>query len=68
MFKLTNYAWAMALCAGMVACSGGVVTQADYQVIPLPQAVNLQGGQPFVLKPPAGLPSSSFVLRAGCQI
>ena len=51
MFKLTNYAWAMALCAGMVACSGGVVTQADYQVIPLPQAVNLQGGQPFVLKP-----------------
>lgn len=49
MNKFSKLALIFTVCAGMTACSGGIVTQGDYHVIPLPKEVTPENGQPFAL-------------------
>ena len=39
MNKFSKLALIFTVCAGMTACSGGIVTQGDYHVIPLPKEI-----------------------------
>ena len=49
MNKFSKFTLILTVCAGMTACSGGVVTQGDYNVIPLPKEITPEEGQPFAL-------------------
>ena len=49
MNKFSKLALIFTVCAGMTACSGGIVTQGDYHVIPLPKEITPENGQPFAL-------------------
>ena len=49
MNKFSKLALIFTVCAGMTACSGGTVVEADYQVIPLPKEITPTEGQPFAL-------------------
>ena len=49
MNKFSKFTLILTVCAGMTACSGGVVTQGDYNVIPLPKEITPEKGQPFSL-------------------
>ena len=77
MNRFTKYACLLTAAFGLAACSGGKV-QGSYDIVPLPNEMNEQGGAPFVLTSsttigyaegdtwPTTWPATSRTPRANC--